>query len=641
MIRKLWIRFLLLYLAVVFLAVCVASLYSHVRLRSFFVSLLEEDLHRTARTLSGLLDLGAGEAALDALCRELKEGSGYRVTLIDPSGRVLGDSDRDASSMENHLYRPEVRDALRKGFGSSIRFSHTMSYPMLYGAFRAGSGGSSYFLRLSVPLHGVSAELSKMRLTILQGTLLAFLATIPVLFLLSRRMSRRVERITTFVQAARKGDLSRRLYVGSPDELGVLEEELDAVAEEMSGRIEGLVSERERLKTLLEAIQDGIILVDAEDRIQFMNAYAREIVGSEAGTPVGRRLMEVVRSDELHGLIRSAREEIQPPEPIEVLLLRDPERPFLARARALRDSVHGASGACLVVLRDVSERKRLEKVRADFLSRVSHELRTPLTLIKGFVETLQDEGFQNPREAQRYLSVIDENTDRLVRLVGDLVRLSSIELGRLPLRVQGVPLKDLVHRAAQSFEVRAKEKGLELALEIPEGLPLVMADPDRLTEILFNLLDNAIKFTPQGRIRVSAALRPADAEPREEAGPTGFLKGAEGESKFLYVPPATRSAAGFVALEVEDTGFGIPAGELPRVTERFFQGERRGQEKEKGSGLGLAIVKHLVKVMGGRLSIRSREGRGTAVEVTLPAAPEEDDRPEEGGPADEVHHALA
>jgi two-component system phosphate regulon sensor histidine kinase PhoR len=642
MIRKLWIRFLLLYLAVVFLAVCVASLYSHVRLRSYFVSLLEEDLHHTARTLSVLLDPRADEAALDALCRELKERSGYRVTLIDPTGRVLGDSDRDASSMENHLYRPEVRDALGKGFGTSIRFSHTMSCPMLYGAFRAGSGSSSYFLRLSVPLQGVSAELSKIRMMILQGSLLAFLAAIPVLVLLSRRMSRRVERITAFVHAARQGDLSRRLHVGSRDELGVLEGELDEVVEEMSGRIEELTSERKRLKTLLESIQEGILLVDAQDSILFMNPYALEIMGiGDEAVVVGRRLLEVMRSDELHGLVRTAREQAHPPEPREVLLPWDPERPFLARARTVRDAARGEPGACLVLLRDISERKRLEKVRADFLSRVSHELRTPLTLIKGFVETLKEEGFQNTQEAQRYLSVIDENTDRLVRLVGDLVRLSSIELGRLPLRVQGVPLKELVHRAAQSFEVRAKEKGLELTVEIPEGLPLVMADPDRLTEILFNLLDNAIKFTPQGRIRVSAASRPADAEPQEEPGPTGLRKGAEGESKFLYVPPATRSQAGVVALEVEDTGFGIPAGELPRVTERFFQGERRGQEKEKGSGLGLAIVKHLVKVMGGRLSIRSREARGTAVEVTLPAAPEEDDRPEQDGPADEVNHALA
>jgi two-component system, OmpR family, phosphate regulon sensor histidine kinase PhoR len=301
----------------------------------------------------------------------------------------------------------------------------------------------------------------------------------------------------------------------------------------------------------------------------------------------------------------------------------------------LRDAAQGASGACLVLLRDITERKRLEKVRAEFLSRVSHELRTPLTLIKGFVETLQDEGFQeDPQQAQRYLSVIDENTDRLVRLVGDLVRLSSIELGRLPLRVQAVPLKDLVHRAALSFEVRAREKGLELTLEIPEELPAVMADPDRLTEILFNLLDNAIKFTPRGRIRVSASARPPAAEPREAQGlPPGLAKQADGPPRFLHVPQGAGGTAGSVVLEVEDTGFGIPAGELPRVTERFFQGERKGQDREKGSGLGLAIVKHLVKVMEGRLSIRSRVDHGTTVEVILPAAPEEEGATD--GPADD------
>ena len=355
-----------------------------------------------------------------------------------------------------------------------------------------------------------------------------------------------------------------------------------------------------------------------------MNAYAHEIVGGTDPSVVGRRLMEVMRSDELYGLVHSARGEEQPPEPREVIFVRNPERTFLARARNLRDASPGSSGACLVLLRDITERKRLERVRADFLSRVSHELRTPLTLIKGFVETLKDEGFQNPREADRYLSVINENTDRLVRLVGDLVRLSSIELGRVPFRVQAVPLKELVQRTAGSFEVRARDKGLELTLDIPEDLPWVMSDPDRLTEILFNLLDNAIKFTPHGKIRVSASARPPSELHGEEEARPGFGKETGDRPLFLYLPTGAETRAGTVVLSVEDSGIGIPAGDLPRVTERFFQGERKGPGEERGSGLGLAIVKHLAKVMGGRLSIQSQENQGTTVQVILPAAEDED-----------------
>lgn len=624
MIRKLWIRYLLLYLAVVFLAICVASLYSHYRLRSHLVDILEEDLFRTARTLAAVLDLQGEEAALDDLCRKLKEESGYRVTLIDQDGSVLGDSDRDASSMENHLYRPEIQSARDKGAGSAVRYSHTLSYPMLYGAVLVPSGASSYFLRLSVPLEGVFAELSTIRLSIVQGSLLAFLLAIPVLFLLSRRMSRRIERVTTFVQAARKGDLSRRLYIGSRDELGVLEKELDEVAEALSDQVAELTSERRRLKTILEAIQDGIILVDAQDRILFINPYAREIIGRKEEPEAGMRLMEVMRSDELYSLVRRAREEEQPTTPAEVIFVRNPERTYLARASNLRDAAPGTSGACLLLLRDISERKRLERIRADFLSRVSHELRTPLTLIKGFAETLQEEGFQDPEAANRYLSVIGENTDRLARLVGDLVRLSSIELGRHPIRLEAVPLQERVQQAVQSFEVRAREKGIALAAEIPEGLPPVMADPDRLTEILFNLLDNAIKFTRDGAIRVSAEQCPG-LEPAEEAPVRGELENEDDDRpQFLYVPSGA-NPAGCVVLVVEDTGLGIPAEELPRITERFFQGERKTQDREKGSGLGLAIVKHLVKLMGGQLSIQSREDQGTTVKVILPATPDEEE----------------
>jgi two-component system phosphate regulon sensor histidine kinase PhoR len=260
---------------------------------------------------------------------------------------------------------------------------------------------------------------------------------------------------------------------------------------------------------------------------------------------------------------------------------------------------------------------------------VSHELRTPLTLIKGFAETLQDEGFQDSEEANRYLSVIGENTDRLARLVGDLVRLSSIELGRHPIRLEAVPLQDRVRQAVQSFEVRAREKGITVVSEIPEDLPPVMADPDRLTEILFNLLDNAMKFTTHGEIRVNAEQRSV-LEQAEEAPVRGDLENQDDDRpQFLYVPSGADSA-GCVVLKVEDTGLGIPAEELPRVTERFFQGETKTQDREKGSGLGLAIVKHLVKLMGGQLSIQSQESRGTTVTVTLPVATDED------GSADET-----
>ncbi len=634
MIRKLWLRFLLLYLAVVILAICVASLYAHYRLRSYFVDRLEEDLFRTARTLAVLLEVGQTEGSYDALCGELKERSGYRVTLIDDQGIVLGDSDRDSSTMENHLYRPEVQQALDRGSGSAMRFSHTLRYPMLYGAVFVSSASSTYFLRLSLPLEGVFAQLAAIRWNIVQGSLVAFFAAMPVLFFLSRRMSRRIERITTFVQEARKGDYSRRLYIGSRDEMGVLEQELDEVAEELNDRMAELTSDRRRLKTIFEAIQDGIILVDAQDRILFINPYACEIMGQEEAPEVGVRLMEAMRSDELYSLVRSAREEEQPSAPKELVFVRNPERTFMARAKNLRDTASGASGACLILLRDISERKRLERIRADFLSRVSHELRTPLTLIKGFAETLQEEGFEDPEQATRYLTVMEENTDRMVRLVGDLVRLSSIELGRHPIRVEEVPLSDWLHNAVRSFEVRAKEKGISLVSEIPEGIPPVLADPDRLTEILFNLLDNAMKFTEEGEIRVTAEKRQG-LDGAEEAPVRGDDEnGDDDRPQFLYVPSGA-NATGFVVVKVEDTGVGIPAEELPRVTERFFQGEIKTQGKERGSGLGLAIVKHLVKLMGGQLSIQSQENRGTTAKVMLPAASaDRENVPEErgGGP---------
>ena len=625
--RRLWTRFLLFYLSVVLLSVGAVAVYTHLRLRAYLLENREEDLHRNARTLAPLLFAAGPDASLDGLCQSLRRRSGYRVTVIDPAGRVLGDSERPAASMENHLYRPEIQEALHTGSGSIIRYSHTLSYSMMYGAILAEEGPRKLVVRLALPLVAVSEELSRIRRSVIGGSLVAFLLAAPVLYLLSRRVSLRIERIRNFVRNARKGELGRRLFVGSRDELGDLERELDEAAGELNEQVDTLTAERKRLASILDAMQDGILLVDDRERILYANPFACQIVGHRVDAVVGRRLMEVARSEELHELLEGAKGPDGLSDSQDLVLLSDPDRAFTGRAKNLPDAAGERAGARLLMLRDVSEQKRLEKIRADLISRISHELRTPLTLIKGFAETLQEEGFQDPGTSDRYLSVIVENTDRMVRLVGDLVRLTSIELGRLPMRPEPVRIEALVRRAVHAFEVRARDKGLELHCDVPEGLPAVLADPDRLTEILYNLLDNAIKYTETGEIRVSAALQQGDPGAPAKVFAPSPGGGDEDWAQFIFLPPGQQNPARRVTVQVSDSGRGIPPRELPRVTERFYRCEGSVSDTRKGYGLGLAIVKHLVRRMGGQLSIRSRPGEGTTVRITLPEEP-----PEETGP---------
>ena len=594
--KRLWVRFVLSYLAVVLVAVLVSSLCVHRQLRSHFLKGLENDLYRSARMIGVMLPsewpaTGSSGENQDDLCRKLKAQSGYRCTLVSREGKVLGDSDEASAGMENHLYRPEIRAALEQGQGSSIRFSHTLKETMLYAAVLSPIGPEPVILRLSIPARQVEVDLSAIRSSLLVWSSVGFALTLPLLYLFSRTMSRRIVRLKHFLEAVRRGERSRRLYVGSRDELGELERELDEVAEELSRYVDDLTVERRRRGVILEAIEDGIVLLDDEDRVLFINPAAARIFHVARDSSRGQRLLEVIRSEDLYALVRKARRDVGPTEAGEVVLLTDPDLTFLVTAVAPAEREGSGSIGCLLLLRDISEAKRLDRIRADFVSHVSHELRTPLTLIKGFVETLRDEGVRDPEKAQRYLSIIGENTDRLVRLVEDLLRLSSIELGRIPLRRQPVRIEEIVERASRTLEPRFREKGLALIQSFEEGLPPVAGDPDRLVEILLNLLDNAVKYTQSGEIRVTAEVR----------------------------PPSTGQAGPQVALSVSDTGIGIPARELPRVTERFYRGERGNQKDVRGSGLGLAIVKHLAKAMDGRVLISSKENAGTTVTVVLPA----------------------
>ncbi|MEW6440152.1 MAG: ATP-binding protein [bacterium] len=620
MMKRLWVRFLFYYLSVVLLALTLSSLLIGRDLGSQSLDRMQEELYRSAR-LFGVSFFAehpegfAGDADLDKLCRALKEQTGYRFTVVSAEGVVLGDSDEPARSMENHLYRPEIQEALRSGQGTSQRFSHTVGAPMLYGAVSFPIGGRPAVLRLALPLKETEARLSTLRCRILLWSLCGFLLALPVLYLFSRATSRRIVRLKGFLEAVRRGDRSRRLYVGSGDELGELERALDEVAGELALYVQDLALERTRRGTILQAIQDGIVLLDDEDRVLFINPAAAAIFHVDRNASLGQRLLEVIRSEDLYRLIDETRKEGGQREPREVMLLQEPSRTFLAAAVSL--AAPGGAGAigCLLILRDVTEQKRLDKIRADFIAHVSHELRTPLTLIKGFVETLREEGTQDREQSGRYLSIIGENTDRLVRLVEGLLRLSSIELGRIPIERQPLAVARLVEKAVEMVGPSARDKGLSLQVSIREGLPPLAGDPDRVMEVLLNLLDNAVKYTRTGEIRISAELR----EPSGDAWPVR------------------------VALSVSDTGIGIPARELPRVTERFYRGEGASREEVRGSGLGLAIVKHLVRALDGAMSIESTEPAGTTVTVFLPVWTEQTEGAEQsengaagGGREDEM-----
>ncbi len=590
--RKLSLRLLLSYLGAMLLVAGVTAVYVHYRFKSYFLETTTQDLYRAARLIGAALDPTTQSGGhLDELCRKLRQVSSYRVTVLSTEGMVLGDSEVPSSSMENHLFRAEIQAALQNGQGYSIRTSTTLGYSLLYTAVQVKGTDCEYVIRLAVPMKLISAHLSAIRWSACAAGMLGFVLAAPFVYLYSQHVSRRIGRLKGFLRDAVYGPSSRRLYVASNDELGEFERELEQATDAFQRRLAELSVERIRFRQLIEALPEGILVLDNDNKILMANPAAEAMVGNDRQSLTGKAILDVVRSYALFELLDEKSRGTSVCASKEVLLQDGSHRAYQTMLMVVREPTSGARIGSILRLRDISEEKRLERIRAGFISDVSHQLRTPLTLIKGYVETLQAEGFQDTTVASHYLSIIAESTDAVIRIVNGLVRLSAIELGKLPVRKEPVPIKELVDKVTRTFSLQAEQKGISLENTISDDLPPALADHDRLLEALVTIYDNAVKYTPRGHITASASY---------------LLMGEH------YTEPR-------ISLSVSDTGIGIPANEIERVTERFYRCQRHSAEGDSGSGLGLAIVKHLVRLMDGTLSITSTEGRGTTVTITLPA----------------------
>ncbi len=549
-------------------------------------------IEATLRKESALAsDLARAEADLprtaDALADRIGRDLAVRVTVIAADGRVLGDTDLDGEALakvENHAGRPEMIAALRDGEGRSIRYSTTVAERLLYVARRIDPDDPGRgVIRVAVPLTAVRAAQEEIRLQVLKAAFLSILAAAVLGWLLARRPARRLEemsRAASEIASGRPGARARPSR--GDDEIAVLGRSMNRMADQLEERLALLSRERNQLRTVLDGMVEGVLLTDASGVIVLANAAFERIF--RAQPPVqGRRPLETARAPGLHESIQAALAATGSLTR-EIALGGAEDRTIRASLAAIREK--GTMVGAVAVFHDVTELKRLERVRREFVANVSHELRTPLTAIKGYAETLRDGGLRDPARAAEFVGVIHRHAGRLRALIEDLLDLAAIEQGEARPTLAPTPLRETVAQAEAVIRPAAEAKGQTLGLEIPAGLPDALADRDRLAQVLINLLDNAVKFTPErGRITVSAS-----------------------------------AAGGRVRLAVRDTGIGIPPGDLGRIFERFYRVDRSRDRREGGTGLGLAIAKHLVQAMGGTLEVESLQGSGTTFRVILPAA---------------------
>jgi two-component system phosphate regulon sensor histidine kinase PhoR len=421
---------------------------------------------------------------------------------------------------------------------------------------------------------------------VVQALLMGALVGAALGVALAGRTQRRLERLSRSARSLVAGEPVPYIAPERDDELGELEGHFADMARGVAATIAELRLEQERMEAILRGMVEGVVVTDLSMRVVLLNARARELLAITAtGDDIGRPLVELVRDPALQESARELREGVPVVSQDITLGGRGGRLLQLNAARLTGDD--GRAFGFVLVLHDVTELRRLEVIRRDFVANVSHELRTPLTAIKGYAETLLGPAGDDRDTARRFLAVIDRHSERLGRLTDDLLTLADLELGRTPLHLAAIEIEPTVEDVIQILEERAARTDVLLTADVDPRTPPVLADGDRLRQVLINLIDNAIKFTPGGgRVTVRAA-------------------------------PAAR--AGFVEIAVQDSGIGIPAQDLPRLTERFFRVDKARSRALGGTGLGLAIVKHLIQAHGGTLDIASAVGHGTTVRVVLPA----------------------
>ena len=531
--------------------------------------------------------------------RDLSSRAMARVTLIAFDGTVLADSavrDIELSTLESHRSRPEVDQALSMGQGQDIRSSYTTGERTMYRAvlLKTTQDASPFVVRVGLPMVVLDRELSKTREHIILALGVAFLVALTLSLWLARGITKPLSDIVS--AAARQLDTGHHalhIRTSAQDEVGLLASTLNHVADQLQTKIDELSEDRAQLLAVLTSMVEGVMVLDYRGHILQVNPALERMFGISRVEARGRPCTDLFRHQQLNELVAG--------------ILRSPAHhqdeivlPLTGRCLQIEASPAGGkreNEACVVlVFHDITDLRRLEKIRKDFVANVSHELRTPLTSIKGYVEALLDGAKDDPVASSNFLDIILKQSDRLNLIIQDLLELSKIESGGISFKEEPIELRSLVERALSVVKPIADKNRHHLTTMIDAELPAVAGDEGRLVQVLTNLLDNAIKYTPEGGTITVGATR-ASLE-------------------------KTEPHANAIDISVADTGIGIPEQDRPRVFERFYRVDRARSRELGGTGLGLAIVKHIVEGHGGQVWMEGNRPRGSRFVVRLPINPE-------------------
>ncbi len=548
------------------------------------VEQVRERLASDARILAGDI-VTIQKTDLEAWAKDAGQRAQTRVTFITPAGTVLADSQHDPETMENHAGRPEIREAVSHGMGSSIRHSATLDHDLCYLAISFNYHGEpGYVLRLAVPLEDLEASVGAVRRRIWIASIVAALLSIAVAYYFSNSLTRRIERLRVFAGNLVNASGTGGIESGAGDELGALAQSLNRASFQLRELVDRLSVESARREAILASMAEGVLAVNREMRVTFCNEFFLRALGRSESVPENTPLVELLREPELRELLERvlssgalSRQRLQ--------LGSAEGRTFEVHVTPVRaPSYQGA----IAVLHDITDLERLERVRKDFVANVSHELRTPLTAIRGYAETLLEGALEDPENNRKFLEVIKAHAIRLNNIASDLLTLSELESGKRQAEPETVDVSSAVQAALRTVESEARLRNVRVIFD-KQAAAEVRGDRTRLEQALINLLDNAVKFNrPGGEVRVDTSV----------------------------------VESGAVRIVVADTGIGIPSEDQSRIFERFYRVDKARSREMGGTGLGLSIVKHVVERLGGSVTVESQLGKGSRFTILLPLVSE-------------------
>lgn len=558
---------------------------------------LRDSLRREMNVIGAFVPWPEGEALeqkrlrLQALAGQLAGLSEARLTFVAPDGTPLGDSLNDPAGMDNHLDRPEIREAIEHGIGYSVRHSDTVDTDMMNAAMavKDEAGQLVGFIRMGMNLEDISATTGRLWMLLVGGLAAYFLIAALISYRLARGLTKPLEKATQVAKQISRLNYQARVHVDSSDEFGQLAKAINSMADSMQIQMARIQEGESRLKNVLDNMISGVLLIDKEGSIVLMNRTAEDILGYSAAELVGSKFGETNRHQELTRLIDECLEQQQHIRD-DLLFYYPAER--VLEANLVPVTASGEYNGIVIVLHDITAIRRLERMRSEFVANVSHELRTPITAVKGFAETLMAGALDDRETAMAFLKIIYDESDRLNRLIEDTLALSKIESKKSGLQFAPIELDVFIEGAIGMVGREAASRGITVEQQVDEGL-FIEADEDRLRQIVINLLTNAINYTPEGgKVKVSVEAFLAHDE-----------SGAEDDK---------------VRITVKDTGIGIPKKDVPRIFERFYRVDKARSRSSGGTGLGLSIVKHLVELHRGTIKVESDVGVGTSFMIEIP-----------------------